>query len=213
MKKLKVFIADDHPVFLKGLEEVLKEEETFDVIGSEKSGTQALEKIMEMNPHVAILDIDMPGLNGIEIAKIILEKIPAMKVLILSMHKEYDVVKTALAYGIHGYVFKDDAVIELVQAVKEIVSGKRYVSGGKQPEDYFILEDTEEKLPSIATLTKTERIVLKFIANNRTSREIAEEMNISLKTIENHRFNIARKLGLKGSNSLLKFAIKNIELL
>lgn len=212
MKKTRIFIADDHPVFLKGLKEVLEEEEAFDVVGSAKTGREALEKILETEPDIAILDLDMPVLNGIEIARVILEKKPLTRVVILSMHKEPDVIKMAMAYGIHGYVFKDDAVIELVQAINEVFMGRQYISKADQPASgRWKQHEPEGGMECIGTLTKMERIVLRLIAQNKTSKEIAGEMFISIKTVENHRFNITRKLNLRGPNSLLKFALKNID--
>ena len=204
MKTIKIITADDHPLFLKGLRDTLVEETDFEVVDWATNGHQALEKIEKWQPDVATLDLDMPMLNGIEVAKIILKKYPNIKIILLSMHKDADIIRAAMALGIHGYVFKDDAVNDLVGAVRTVFGGENYISVDTTKKSFFLNNDNE----LIGDLTKMERLILREIANQKTTKQIADENFISTKTVENHRANIGKKLNLHGNNSLLKFAIK-----
>jgi two-component system, NarL family, response regulator DegU len=206
MNKISIIIADDHPLFLKGLKDTLIEEEDFEVLATASNGQEALDKAQLHKPNIVTLDLDMPVMNGIAASKLLLRDEPQCKIIILSMHKDADIIKAAMAIGIHGYVFKDDAVNELVNAIRTVHNGSKYVSS----------DFTENKISSnkadtgFAQLTKMEKIILKAIAEEKTTQQIAAENFISNKTVENHRANICRKLNLSGNNSLLKFAIKTM---
>jgi two-component system, NarL family, response regulator DegU len=204
MKTIKIITADDHPLFLKGLGDTLAEESDFEVVDLAKNGQQALEKIEKWQPDVATLDLDMPVLNGIEVAKVVLKKYPNIKIILLSMHKDADIIRAAMALGIHGYVFKDDAVNDLVGAVRTVFGGENYISVDTTKKSFFLNNDNE----LIGDLTKMEKLILREIAKQKTTKQIADENFISTKTVENHRANICKKLNLHGNNSLLKFAIK-----
>ena len=207
MKAIKIFIADDHPLFLKGLKDTLSEEIDFDLMGSAINGQEALKKIIDLQPDIATLDLDMPLMNGIEVAKILLKEHQNIKIIILSMHKDPDIIRAAMALGIHGYVFKDDAVNDLVSAIRVINEGKNYISVDAAKKSFF----TKYSHELIGDLTKMEKVILREIALQNTTRQIADEHFISIKTVENHRANICKKLNLTGNNSLLKFAIKASE--
>ena len=206
MKAIKIFIADDHPLFLKGLKDTLAEETDFELIGSAINGQEALESIINLQPSIVTLDLDMPLMNGIEVAKILLKEHQNIKIIILSMHKDPDIIRAAMALGIHGYVFKDDAVNDLVSAIRAINEGKNYVSVDSLRLKFSL--NTNELLND---LTKMEKIIVKEISLQKTTKQIADEHFISMKTVENHRANICKKLNLTGNNSLLKFAIKASE--
>jgi two-component system, NarL family, response regulator DegU len=145
----------------------------------------------------------MPEMNGILLGTELKLRTPSVKVIILTMHKESDIIRSVMAKGIDGYVFKDDAVNDVITAIQNVMKGKQYISKSTT----LLREEYNTDL--IEALTKTEILVLRAIANHKTSREIADELNVSIKTIENHRNNISRKLNLQGSNSLLKFALNN----
>lgn len=204
MKTIKIFVADDHPLFLKGLKDALSEESDFNLLGSAINGKEALEKIKDLQPDIATLDLDMPLMNGIEVAKILLKEHKNIKIIILSMHKDPDIIKAAMALGIHAYVFKDDAVNDLVNAIRAVNDGKNYISVDSS-KSIFFLQNTNALL---VNLTKMEKVILKEISLQKTTKQIADEHFISSKTVENHRANICRKLNLTGNNSLLKFALK-----
>ncbi len=202
-KRLDIIVVDDHPIFLMGLVEVLKSELKNCQIRSYMSSLKALEDSRDLAPDFAVLDLDMPEMNGIALASRLKQACPSIKIIILTMHKEPDVIRSLIAQGVDGYVFKDDAVNEVVMAIDFVLEGKQFISS------------TEIKNPFVPTelqsLTKMEGLILKMIANGKSSREIAEDLFISIKTVNNHRNNISRKLQLKGSNSLLKFALDNKE--
>ncbi len=206
---IKIYVADDHPLFLKGLIDTLQDATDFELLGYAYDGKTALDQIQLMKPHIAILDMDMPYMNGIEVAKVLLNTNPAIKILILSMHKESDIVKASMALGIHGYIFKDDTVNDLVTGLRAITNGEYFTSSiAENKSTRIYLEDIENLL---YTLTKMERIVLDCIADQLSTKDIAEKLFISPKTVENHRSNISRKLKLKGNNSLLRFALNSKE--
>jgi two-component system, NarL family, response regulator DegU len=200
---LKILVVDDHPIFLKGLVEVLQDELPYSDITSQISSIKALEIATSQMPDIAVLDLDMPDMNGIALGVELKKTTPSVKVIILTMHKEPDIIRSVMAKGIDGYVFKDDAVNDVVTAIQEVMNGGQYISNSTT------LFRDEYNTNLVDVLTKTELLVLRAIANHKTSREIADEMFVSLKTVENHRNNISRKLNLQGSNSLLKFALNN----
>jgi two-component system, NarL family, response regulator DegU len=206
-KMLKILVVDDHPIFLKGLVEVLQDEMPHSVITSQTSSLKALSVAILHTPDIAVLDLDMPEMNGITLGVELKKSTPSVKTIILTMHKEPDIIRSVMAKGIDGYVFKDDAVNDVVTAIQEVMKGGQYISKSTT------LSRDEYNTDLIDVLTKTEILVLRAIANHRTSREIADEMYVSLKTVENHRNNISRKLNLQGSNSLLKFALNNKSLI
>ncbi len=201
--KLTIMVVDDHPIFLKGLIEILQDELKTAKIFAYTSSVEALKNFTIINPDIAILDLDMPVINGIKLSENLKLIKLALKVIILTMHKEPDIIRSVIAKGIDGFVFKDDAVNELTNAIKNVLTNNIYLS------DPSILNQTEDKNEILATLTKTECLVLKYIAQNKTSKTIADTLFVSIKTIDNHRNNISKKLQLTGSNSLLTFAVKN----
>jgi two-component system, NarL family, response regulator DegU len=201
--KLKILVVDDHPIFLKGLVEVLQYERPNSDIVAQTSSLKVLAMVNLQTPDIAVLDLDMPEMNGIVLGTELKLRIPNLKIIILTMHKEPDIIRSVMAKGIDGYVFKDDAVNDVVIAIQEVIAGGQYISKSTT----LIREEFNTDL--VEALTKIETIVLRAIANHKTSREIADEMFVSLKTIENHRNNISRKLNLQGSNNLLKFALNN----
>ncbi len=203
MKNLTIMVVDDHPIFLKGLVEILQDELIQAKIFPFTSSVLALNNVAQIKPKIAILDLDMPIMNGIKLSENLKNLNPDIKVIILTMHKEADIIRSVIAKGTDGFVFKDDAVNELTKAIKNVLEGTIYLSNPN------ILNQTEDKNEILASLTKTECLVLKHIAQNKTSKAIADTLFVSLKTIENHRNNISKKLQLTGSNSLLKFAVKN----
>ena len=202
-KKLKILVVDDHPIFLKGLIEVLQDELPYADIMSQTSSMRALTLASQQVFDIAVLDLDMPDMNGIVLGGELKKRDPSVKTIILTMHKEPDIIRSVMAKGIDGYVFKDDAVNDVVVAIEEVMKGKQYMSKSTT----LVREEYNTEI--IEPLTKTEILILKAIAARKTSREIADEMYVSIKTIENHRNNISRKLNLQGSNSLLKFALNN----
>lgn len=200
----KVLIADDHPLLLKGLADLISDQNGFEVIKRAVNGLEALDYILSNEPAIAILDIDMPILKGNEVAKKAIENGSATRIILLTFHKEEDLYKEARELGVHGYLLKEFAVDEVMECLAEVREGNRYYSKS-------LLENLESgSNTDFSILTPTELKVVKLIARERTSKEIANMMFVSLKTIENHRNNISRKLELEPkNNSLLAWALSH----
>lgn len=213
---IKILIADDHPVLRQGLKLILEKDEEFEISAEAENGIEAL-KILERDKiNIATLDIEMPGLSGFEVARKVKERNLPVKIVFLTMHKDEQIFNESMELGVMGYVLKENAVEDIVDCIKQVASGHYYLSPAIS--DLLIkrndrLRNTINRIPSINDLTKTERLVLKFISENNTSKEIADKMNISTKTVENHRANISKKLKLHGTHSLIKFALSNKTLL
>lgn len=204
---MKILIADDHPFTLQGTK-FFVESFGYKVIDTCSNGISALNLITLHQPDVAILDINMPGLDGLDVAKKIQENRLKTKVILLTMHKESTLYKKASEYGIFGYILKEHAQIELQKCLEEIQKGKRYVSANLE-EDLVV--DTLNNNDKLQSLTLSERKIIELIAQNKTSKQIAELLFLSERTIEGHRANIIEKLELtKEKNTLLKWALRNI---
>jgi DNA-binding NarL/FixJ family response regulator len=213
-KNITVFIADDHPIFRKGLRDVLSEDSSIHLVGEAADGASALQKIRELKPQAAVLDLDMPEMNGLEVAKKVSELKLPVSLVILTMYKEERIFNEAINAGILGYVLKENAASDLLNCVHAVVAGQSFIS----PSLSSLLLNRNAKRqtflgekPELQTLTPAERRILKLVAEDLTSKEIAERLDISFHTVENHRAKISEKLNLHGSHSLLKFAFENKE--
>ncbi|MBI1221163.1 MAG: response regulator [Bacteroidetes bacterium] len=209
-----VVIADDHPIFLLGLKSVLeKMRDEFDLIGVAENGSQAWELIKNKKPDIALLDIEMPDISGLDICEKVRSDNLFTKVIALTVHKDEDIFNQALEAGVHGYILKENSINDLSEGIKTVLSGNFFFSASVSS---FLLNRTARQV-AVETevkgrrLTKTEKYVMRMIAEGHTSNEIAKKMRISVKTINNHRANICKKLNLKGTNSLLVYAMKNKE--
>jgi len=215
-EKIKIVIADDHPIFRKGLKQIIDEDDGIEILGYAENGEQTLEKIKELNPVIALLDIDMPKMTGLQVLnKLNIEK-SKTKVIFLTVFSSEDIFDEAMELGVNGFVLKDCAVNDIVECIYKVSEGNYYIS----PSISNLMMNRRKKIkklendnPALRDLTKTELMVLKLVAEGKTSKEIADEMFISHKTVENHRSNMSAKLNLKGSLCLIKFALKNNPLL
>lgn len=210
--EIRLIIADDHPVFRRGLRQVIETDRALHVMAEAEDGEAALALIQEHQPDVALLDMDMPKLDGIEVLRAIREKRLGVEVVFLTMHKDEDLFNDAMDAGAKGYVLKDSAVTDITQSIRAVAAGGHFIS--PQLSSYLFSRSANlaalvKQKPSLENLTATERRVLKLIAENKTSREIAGELFVSIRTIENHRANICAKLDLRGAHVLLKFALEN----
>ncbi len=210
--RLRVFIADDHPIFRRGLREVIEEDAGLFIVGEASNGVMALQQIEQLLPDVAVLDIDMPQLNGFDLVKEIRRKSLPVKIVFLTMHRDEGLFNEALSLGVRGYVLKDSAATDTVACIRAVEGGQHYIS--PTISTYLVRRSERtaalaQEIPGLGDLTPAELRVLKLIAKNKTSREIAEELFINYRTVENHRNNICQKLGLRGSHSLLKFAFEH----
>lgn len=213
-KTIKIIIADDHPIFLSGLKQILAADNTIEIIGEAENGVKAIELVNEFKPEIAILDIDMPKKTGLEALKELVDS--DTKFIFLTMYAEEDIFDEAMNLGIKGYVLKDSAVNDIIECIHTVSENNYYISPSVS--NFLInrkkrFNDLRNNNPMIDQLTPSEKTILKYISENMTSKEIAEILFLSYRTIENHRTNISNKLKLKGSHSLLKFAIENKNLL
>lgn len=205
---MKILIADDHPFTLQGTKSFV-ESYKHTVIDTCSNGISALNLIQLHSPEVAILDINMPGLDGLDVAKKIQEEKLMTKVILLTMHKEMTIYKKAEKYNIYGYILKEYSNVELEKCLQEVEKGRSYVSKFLQ-EDLIV--DSVNNNHDLSKLSLSERKIVELIAQQKTSKQIAKMLFLSEKTIEGHRSNIIEKLGLpKEKNTLLVWAIQNIK--
>ncbi len=211
-QNIRILIADDHPLIRKGLRQVIEAETNFEVIGEAPDGQQALGLIALHQPQIAILDVSMPELGGFDVARETQHRKLSTAIIFLTMHKDKNLFNKALDLGAKGYVLKDSALDEIVDALNAVAQGRPFVSA---PLSGYLVQRMDrigllaQQVPGLNDLTPTEKRILKLIANYKTSKEIAEELHIHYRTVDNHRTNISTKLGLQGSHALLKFAVEH----
>jgi DNA-binding NarL/FixJ family response regulator len=211
-KEVSVLIVDDHPLLRHGLRDVIGHSTRFKIVGEASDGEEALRQLVSLKPQIAILDIDMPRLNGLETIRAIRQLPFSVKVIILTMYKEEDMFNAAMDLGAKAYVLKENAANEIVAALEKTDRGEPFVSALMLEEGQRRSERVRELLlskPQIEALTPAERRILKLIGEDYTSKEIAERLQLSVRTVDNHRQHICNKLKLHGTHSLLKFAFDN----
>jgi DNA-binding NarL/FixJ family response regulator len=208
---LRLVIADDHPIFRAGLRQVIGAERDLEVVAEEADGAAALEAILHIHPDIIVLDIDMPKKSGLEVVKDLRRADALPPAIFLTMYDDEELFDEALNLGVMGYVLKESAVKEIVEAIRTVAGGKPYISGLMSK---ALLSRSKREVPSpgraaLDQLTDAEKRVLRMIAQGMTSRAIADELHISPKTVDNHRTNIAAKLDIHGTHALLKFALRH----
>jgi DNA-binding NarL/FixJ family response regulator len=210
MNKIRIVIADDHPIFVKGLRQVLLADLSLEVVAEARDGDAALQCLQEHKPDVVVLDIEMPKKDGFEVVRALKTSQPDLAVLFLTMHKDEALFNAAVDLGVQGYVLKDSALAEIVEGVRTVAAGHSFVSPvlssyllGRRRRAQNLLAER----PTLRDLTPTERRVLQLIADSKSSAQIAQELFVSVRTVEHHRANICAKLSLHGSNALLRFAL------
>ena len=209
-----VLIADDHPLFRKGLQDFVTSTGQYKVIADASGGEEALRLIRKLQPDVAILDINMPGMDGLEVARQVIADRLRTEVVILTMHEDAEHFEVAMDTGITGYLLKDSAASDIVACIKSVLTGKSYISPSLST--HLMKRSVKaaagiEKRLGINSLTPSERTVLKMVSAGRSTKEIADQLFLSVKTVSAHRSNICRKLDIHGTNSLLKFALEHKE--
>ncbi|MFO7461167.1 MAG: response regulator transcription factor [Desulfatiglandales bacterium] len=207
---VRVLLADDHQIMRQGLRSLINKEPGMEVIAQASNGQEAIKLAFELRPNVILMDVNMPGLNGIDASSQILARLPETKILALSMHSTRKFVLGMLKAGVSGYMLKDCAFEELIHAVRTLMAGQVYLSpkiAGTLIEDYRSLASVRESL-STHLLTVREREVLQSIAEGKSTKEIADSLNLSVKTIETHRRNIMEKLNIRSTAELTVYAIR-----
>ena len=214
-KKVRVILADDHKLVRAGIKSLLESSGGISVIGEADNGREVIKLTEQLNPDIVFLDIAMPELNGLQAAEKIIKDFPDVAIAILSMHLDEEYVIQALKAGASGYLLKDSAPGELKTAVETISKGKIYISPAiprEMIDEYQrrlkTASSPEEVLTSTDILSTRQKEVLQLIAEGNSTREIAEKLFISVKTVETHRSQIMKKLGIKDIPGLVKYAIK-----
>lgn len=213
LNKITVLIADDHTIVRKGLCALLAEESDIEVVGDAKDGRETISKVEQLQPDVVLMDISMPGLNGMDATRQIKKRFPDTKILILSMHSNDKYVFETLQAGASGYLIKRTAPVDLIKAIHVAYRDESFLSPSisKKVIERFVgqKQDKIAEPQGLQILTEREREVLQLIAEGNANREIAQQLHLSTKTIEVHRHNIQSKLQLQGTAKLTKYAIRN----
>ncbi len=210
MSMTTIVLADDHHVVRQGLRTLLEAEPDFSVVGETGDGVEAAQLVERLRPDVLVLDLMMPGLNGLEVTRQVSQRSPQTHVVILSMHASEAHVLEALRSGAAGYVLKESTSAELVLAVREAVAGRRYLSSplSERAIEVYMQKAESTALDPYETLTAREREVLYLVAEGHTNAEIADRLFISRRTVETHRANLMRKLGLRTQTELISYALR-----
>ena len=210
--RIRIVIADDHPVLRKGLRQVIEADPSLQVVAEADDGETALAQLEELQPQIAVLDIDMPKLDGFAVMKEIQRRRLGIDVVLLTLHSDEVLFNEAMDLGAKGYILKESAVSDIVSGIQAVAAGRHYVTSSLTA--HLIRHRSREQAfarrrPSIADLTVTERRILRMIARGQSSKDIAAELFIHYRTVENHRTSIGQKLGLHGHNAVLKFALEH----
>jgi DNA-binding NarL/FixJ family response regulator len=208
---IRIVLADDHRVVREGFRALLAAEKDFEIVGETGDGLEALRLVERLKPDLILVDLMMPGLGGLEVARQVAQRGSATRVVVLSMHSNEAYVLQALKNGAAGYVLKDASSTELVRAVREAVAGRRYLSpplSEKAVEAYLHKAKTSETVDRYQTLTTREREVLHLSAEGHTNAQIAMRLFISPRTVETHRSNLMHKLGIRTHSELIRYALQ-----
>ncbi|WP_412550159.1 response regulator [Shimia sp. MIT910701] len=200
---IKVMIVDDHPMVAEGIESILESYDDITVVGTLSNGREAVNQLPTLNPDVVLMDLNMPEIGGLTATEMLLEMDPDLRVLILSMHDSPEYISTALSHGAMGYVLKDVPTEEIKTAIDAVMSGKKYLCTGAKGS----LEPSEDGARE--PLTSREQTVLLQLAQGKSNKEVANELNISVRTVETHRKNIKRKLGISSTAGLTRYAMEH----
>jgi DNA-binding NarL/FixJ family response regulator len=208
--KIRVFICDDHELFREGVKSILREDATLEVVGEASDGRQGWHEIVRLQPDVVLMDMEMPEMDGLEATRRIHQQAPRVKVLILTMYSEDEIVSRCLDAGAVGYVLKDTQASQLVYAIKEVHKGGRYMSPSalRSMVDHYV-RGTPRTQSRYDSLTDREREVLKLLADGLSVKEIAAKLEVSLKTVDVHKTNLMRKLDVHDRVGLIRYALQN----
>lgn len=209
MISYRIFLADDHVLFRQGIKRIVAESDGLEIVGEAGDGLELLKCLNHVEPDLILLDVAMPHLRGLEAAKEIKTAHPGIKILILTMHRDMDYFRYAMSTGVEGYLLKEDADTELFSAIDTIRNGETYISPilFKELTDDLLQFYQGKPNASESPLTTRERQILKLIAEGHSSREIGDFLHISHRTVQNHRANMMKKLRVKRTADLVRYAI------
>lgn len=211
-QELRIVIADDHPIFREGLVRTIEQHTAYVVVGQAADGATALDMVRTLHPDIAILDITMPNMSGIEVARAAHREALPTSLVLITMHKEPEYFDAAMDLGVRGYLLKDSVIGELTRCLNAVAAGEYFISPSIS---HLLVERQKRKeslwntLPLLNRLTPAERTVLRLLSGNLTSKEIAESLFVSIRTVESHRQHICQKLEIRGPHGLLQFAMEH----
>ncbi len=200
---IRIAIVDDHPMVTEGIQAILESYEEIEVIATLSSGQEIIDQFETLNPDVILLDLNMPGIGGLSTTEILLERRPDTRILILSMHDSPEYISSALNHGAMGYVLKDVPTEEIKHAVDAVMRGEKYLCTGAEGSLKPDRDDAREQL------TNREQTILLQLAQGKSNKEVAIELDISVRTVETHRKNIKRKLGISSTAGLTRYALEH----
>lgn len=203
MSATRVLIVDDHPMVAEGIEAILESYPDIEVVGTLSNGQEALDRVADLAPDVVLMDLNMPGVNGLSATELLLEDKPDLRVLILSMHDSPEYISTALGHGARGYVLKDVPTEQIKDAIDRVMAGERYLCTGATAS--LKPESGGGREP----LTSREQTILLQLAQGKSNKEVANVLGISVRTVETHRKNIKRKLGISSTAGLTRYALEH----
>lgn len=203
-QKIRVLLVDDHPLVLAGMRSCLETYDHVDVVGEAKTGREALDKAAELKPDIVLIDINLPELNGLEVTEYFKERMPDIKILLLTMHDNREYIARAIRNGANGYILKDVSTDEVVVAIEAVNRGGTYFSSGVSE---ILLHHDLHKIDT--PLTDREQSILLMLANGKSNKHISRDLDISVRTVETHRRNIKRKLNVSSTAGLTKYVIQN----
>jgi two-component system NarL family response regulator len=203
MTPIRVVIVDDHPMVVEGIQSILESYDDIEVIAAFCNGQDVIDRVAELAPDVILLDLNMPGLGGLSTAEILLERRPGTRILILSMHDSPEYISSALSHGALGYVLKDVPTEEIKHAIDAVMAGERYLCTGAQGSLAPFTPPEREQL------TNREQTILLQLAQGKSNKEVALALDISVRTVETHRKNIKRKLGISSTAGLTRYAMEH----
>jgi len=199
---IKVMIVDDHPMVAEGIQSILESYDDINVVGCLPNGRAAIDSVADLDPDVILMDLNMPEIGGLSATEILLERQPDTRIVILSMHDNPEYISSALSHGAMGYILKDVPTDEIKLAIDTVMRGERYLCTGAQG-------SLEPKDAARESLTEREQTILLQLAQGKSNKEVAQTLDISVRTVETHRKNIKRKLGISSTAGLTRYAMEH----
>ena len=199
---IKVMIVDDHPMVAEGIQSILESYDDIEVVGCLPNGRAAIDSVAQLAPDVILMDLNMPEIGGLSATEIVLEREPDTRIVILSMHDNPEYISSALSHGALGYILKDVPTDEIKLAIDTVMAGSRYLCTGAQG-------SLEPKDATRESLTEREQTILLQLAQGKSNKEVAVTLDISVRTVETHRKNIKRKLGISSTAGLTRYAMEH----
>ncbi|SDO45298.1 response regulator [Desulforhopalus singaporensis] len=208
---IRILLADDHVLIRHGIKNIISQNKRFDIVGEVGSGDELFDFLKNVEVHIVILDISMPGIAGMEAIKLVRKNYPHIKILILTMHESKQVFYSAMSAGADGYLMKNDPDNELLVALEKVARGKKYVSPNMTEDfasDMILMFQNDGKSPT-GELTRREKQILQLVVKGLTSRKMAEKLKLSQRTVDHYRSNLLRKFNRKNSVDLVNYVIRN----